>query len=334
MAHEVETMAWTNTVPWHGLGQQVPQGITTDEMLRLAKIDWTVSKRPLFIGDWTTSADGTRVASNNADSELCTDAYALVRDSDNKVLDVVGRAYTPVQNHQAMGFFREFVEGGKAYIDTAGSLRGGKIVWVLASLNKSFKLAGKDEVKGYLMMSSPHQQGKAQIMKFTSIRVVCNNTLTAALRSDKKSELRRAHRAEFDAAAQDKAKDALGIARDQFEEFAEFSLKLSKTKVDPLQAARLIAQAFGDEDLADAESIELVRKEGSKGTVIALDALEKAPGAKLLSADGTAWGVLNAVTYTTDHSLRNSADSRLFHAWFGRSAGIKDRATELVGALI
>jgi len=316
MSHEVETMAWTNEVPWHGLGTQVAGDLTTNQMLKAAKLDWTVEKQKLFLSDGT---------------ELKQD-FALVRSKDSTILDVVGPAYTPVQNQQVFDFYKEFVEAGSATMETAGSLKGGRIVWALANLNKSFKLAGKDEVKGYLLFASHHIQGKANVMKFTATRVVCNNTLQMAFRGNG-STVKRAHRGEFDEFAQDTAKAQLGIARDQFSEFAEECLKLSKIKVDDLRAAQLICEAFGASDLENEESYELILKEAPDAAKLAIQALTHSPGAQLPSAKGTAWGVLNGISYTTDHLLRRSVDARVHNAWFGKNSRIKSNAMRILGEL-
>lgn len=325
MADMIESIAWTGEVPWHGLGEQVPPTLTTDEMMVRAKLDWTVNKAPMFL-------EGGKKVPNN---------YALVRSSDGSVLDVVGNEYTPVQNIEAFEFFREFVEAGSATMETAGSLKGGRHVWVLANLNDTFKLAGGDAVNNYLLMSQPHQQGKAQVFKFTSVRVVCNNTLTMALAGTQKAKngsiaglYRRAHRGIFDEVAQEAAKQALGIARDRSSEFAEMALKLSNETVDRDRAAQLIAQIMGDDELENETAYQLILDEGSKATKMAIHALEKSPGADLASANGTLWGVLNAITYTTDHLLRKSPDSRLFNAWFGKEARIKDRAFATLSGLV
>lgn len=315
MSHQVETMAWTNEVPWHGLGAQVANNLTTDEMMKAAGLDWQVDKVEMTVKD------------NGAD---VPGFYALRRSTDHKIFDVCGNEYTPVQNHEAFEFFREFVEAGKATMETAGALKGGKMVWALANLGKSFKLAGKDEVKSYLLLANPHQQGKAQIFKFTNIRVVCNNTLTASLNTDAQSAIRRAHRGVFDEAARENAKRALGIAREQSEEFAEFALKLSKRKMDTLAQAQLIAAAWGETEVAEMDTLELITKEAGKGVSMAIQALTMAPGALLPSAKGTAWGALNAVTFTTDHLIRKTNDSRVFNAWFGKSEKVKLKAMELL----
>ena len=314
MTDEVETMAWTDQVPWHGLGKNVPRDLSVDAMLGAAGLDWTVSKQKMYI------EGGDRVP----------DAYALMRDTDRKVLDVVGNVYTPTQNHEAAEFFREFVEAGNAFIETAGSLKGGKHIWFLANLGKDFKLAGGDALKSYLLCSSPHQQGKSMVFKFTNIRVVCNNTITMALRENRKNDVRRAHRTEFDKDAQEAVKNMLGIARDQAEAFAEEALELTKIKTDKLRSAQLIAQICGDTKLENEPVFELILNGGSKATRLAIEALSNAPGHDLASANGTAWGVLNAITYTTDHLLRRGNDSRLFNAWFGKEARLKERAITIL----
>src|SRR5690606_33989421 len=158
---------------------------SVDEMLVKAQLNWELEKRPITF------------QTEKGDDKDIDNYYALVRTSDNKCLDVVGRQYTPVQNKEAFEFFDEFVRAGKAKMETAGSLRGGRYVWGLANLQSSFKLEGGDEVKGYLLVASPHESGKALIIKFTTVRVVCQNTLTLALR-DSGREFRIAHRIIFD----------------------------------------------------------------------------------------------------------------------------------------
>lgn len=312
MSHDIETTAWTNETPWHGLGTKVSSKLSPAQMLKAAGLDWAVNKRPMFYED-----------SKGLPNLKVPDAYALVRDSDGSVLDVVGNQYTPVQNEQAFKFFNDFVKAGKAKMDTAGSLRKGKMVWGLASLGNSFTLPGKDKVDGYLLVASPHEQGKSLRIQFTAVRVVCNNTLTMALNSSEIEQIfRHAHRRPFDDTMIKIAKEALGIANEQFETFAEQAEALAKKKITDQKAEDFLRAVF-----------EPTPKKSNKALNLAMQALEHAPGQDLLSAKGTAWGVLNAVTYTTDHLLSRSADTRLNKAWFGRTAALKQRALELAGEL-
>jgi hypothetical protein len=136
MPDAVETMAYTNETPWHGLGTYVAEAPDVPTMLELAELNWRVEKRPIY---HTTSLEEKYTPIERF--------YALVRDKDEKVFDIAGEIYTPCQNEEAFEFFVEFVEGGDATMETAGSLRGGKYVWGLANLKAGFKLANDDQVE-------------------------------------------------------------------------------------------------------------------------------------------------------------------------------------------
>lgn len=309
MAHNVETMAFTNEVPWHGLGKRVNDSLTTDDMLREAGLDWLVERRNMII----PQPEGSR------EFPIPVEGFAaLVRDKDNAVLDVVGSRYVPTQNHEVFEFFREFVEAGSAKMDTAGSLMGGRYVWALASLGRSFKINGNDEVGGYLLAASPHQQGKSLIFKFTAVRVVCNNTLSLALRSSGGQEWRMSHRRHFDEVAIEDAKEALGIANEQMTTFEANARKLHKMKLSEQDVIRVFARAHGVEDVS-----EVVKDFSLAGPKLqtTFEIYKRAPGAEL----GTGWGALNAITYYCDHVVGRGQDRRLTNAWLGKHAVLKER---------
>jgi phage/plasmid-like protein (TIGR03299 family) len=308
MAHEIETMAYTNEVPWHGLGTHIAKEPTVNEMLVKAGLDWSVTKHPLHYNKFDSEG--------KPDAEI-NDNFALVRSSDGKCLDVVGRHYRPVQNKDSFEFFNEFVQAGKAKMETAGSLRGGKYVWGLANLNRSFKLDGNDEVKGYLLVASPHERGKALITKFTTVRVVCNNTLTLALRNAG-TEFRMAHRCEFDEKMRERAKEVLGIAREQMDEFETNARKLKKMKISHKDTIEVLANVY-QPDSSMKKLMSDVDKNTSPSMKKVLDVLVNAPGAD----PGTGWGVLNAVTYYADHVASRTADKRIFNSWLGKTGNHK-----------
>lgn len=309
MTDEVETMAYTNEVPWHGLGFKIEQAKNVKEMMKLAKIDWGVEKRPL-----------SRVLKTGTYEEI-KEAYELVRATDNAHLDVVGPSYVPVQNTEAFEFFNEFVEKGSAKMETAGSLRGGKYVWGLANLGESFKLAGNDKVLGYVLVACPHQQGKSFVIKFTAIRVVCMNTLQMALRGAG-GEFRMVHRKEFNKDMVEQAKETMGIAREQFAKFEELAKHLKAMKMSKQKAFETFALVY-------ARAGEKFTMDDAPEKVLRLmDIYEKAPGAD----PGTGWGVLNAVTYYADHVASRTEDKRLTNAWFGKTGAQKERVLELLTA--
>ena len=177
MAHEVETMAYAGQVPWHGLGNKVEGDLTPQEMLVKAGLDWTVSKRPFYYANkpntWDLNDPRGEASLLKADNH-----YAIVRDTDQRVLSHCGEGFVPFQNHETMSFFKKFTDAGNMSMDTAGSLSDGERVWGLAKIKKGFTLAGGDEIEGYLLMANSHKVGTAMTVMFTPIRVVCNNTIT------------------------------------------------------------------------------------------------------------------------------------------------------------
>ena len=341
MAHLVETMAYTGAKPWHGLGVAVPSGLTPDEIAQLAGLDWTVEKRALFaVGDGGEVSD-------------VPDRFGLVRTNDGKVLDIVGSRYTPTQNLDALDFFKRFTAAGDMAMDTAGSLAGGRRIWGLASIRDGFTLRGGDEIKGYLLLCSPHIQGEAFTVKLTAVRVVCHNTLTAALNGSGPA-FRMSHLYAFDENRKDMACEVLGLATAQLRAIEAKAEILSTTRAEHQRVVEYVAQLSGskildsiieesgatqdegsalDAAIAATETAQLFRgiREADLNKVgkTILDAIIAAPGADLESSRGTWWGALNGVTYAADHQLGRTDDSRLTSAWFGDRAQLKSAALDL-----
>ena len=169
MAALVENMFYTREVPWHQQGIRVENSPTSEDAIRLAGLDWNVEQREMFL------SDGTKVP----------DAYANVRDKDNRVLGIVGNRYSIVQNKEAFSFTDSLIGEGCQY-ETAGSLKDGKQIWLLAHLPEAIQIAG-DDVMPYLCFTNTHD-GTGSVKVFaTGIRVVCNNTLNQALNSAKRT---------------------------------------------------------------------------------------------------------------------------------------------------
>lgn len=169
MAANVETMFYTRTKPWHGLGVQVQEAPESKDALRLAGLDWKVYQREVY-----------------TDSGIKIEGYhANVRNTDNKVLGVVTERYKIVQNEEAFSFTDALLEEGVRY-ETAGSLQEGKKVWLLARLPKEYIISG-EQISPYLVFSNSHDGSTAVRVAVTPIRVVCNNTLNLALSTAKRS---------------------------------------------------------------------------------------------------------------------------------------------------
>ena len=215
MAHQVETMAYAGEVPWHGLGVPVSNDLSPTQMMSKAGLDWKVEKKPLYYNGYTQQ------------NVKISNKFALVRETDGKLLDVIGSDWEPVQNEEAFNFFSEYVLAGDMEMHTAGSLKGGEMVWALAKVKESFDLFGGDKVESYLLFSNPHSYGKSIDIRFTPIRVVCNNTLSLSLDMIAERSVRVGHRTQFDAS---EVKKALGIASNKLQTYKEMAEFLGSKK--------------------------------------------------------------------------------------------------------
>src|SRR6056300_926386 len=305
MAHELEIlngqaqMAYVGEVPWHGLGKRVPADLTPDQFMVTAGLDWTVDKENM------TTTSGIVVPGKEA----------LVRSNDGKVLDVVGSGWNPVQNSEAFEFFHEYVMAGDMEMHTAGSLKGGQMVWALAKTKESFELFKGDVTENYFLFTNPHQYGKTINIRMTPVRVVCQNTLTLSLNSKSSNELTVNHRKQWDAAS---VKEQMGIAREKMSHYKEMAEFLGKKRYTRKDLIAYMNQVFGNpSDEKDYENEKVNSRLASK----ALEVVHTQPGAEF--AEGTWWQAFNAVTYMTDHLQGRTADGRLESAWYGKNRKVK-----------
>lgn len=320
MSHEVETMAYANEVPWHGLGVQVSDNLTPDQMLEAAGLDWKVEKKALVVDEL---------------DHTLTSHFAMVRDSDQKILGICGQEYQPTQNHDVFEFFDKFCKAGDMKMETAGSLHGGKRVWGLAKINGGFMLGGKDEVEGYILLDNPHIWGRSLQILFTPIRVVCNNTLTAALRNNTNQEntFRMSHDRAFDDQIKQQAAEKVGLAMkalDVFKDKAEF---LAQKRAKDQKVLEFFSKLVNPDLFQTAQEMSedgTVNRSDLGRTVNRLmDIVHTQPGADLKTSAGTWWGAFNAVTYYYDHVAGTDQDKRLTSAWFGSAATRKRQALDL-----
>ena len=302
MAHNVATMAYAGETPWHGLGVEVHNDLTPGQMLTKAGLDWTVDKYPTYC-----EVDGQKVI---------TADQALVRSSDKSILSVVSDDWKPVQNETAFEFFNEFVMEGDMEMHTAGSLQCGKLVWALAKVKDSFEILGGDRVDSYLLFSNPHVYGKSIDIRFTPVRVVCNNTLNLSLAGKNDLMVRLNHRRAFDP---ELVKQTLGIASKKMNTYKEMAEFLSSKNFSVNSLNNYLKEVFPS----------LTKKDNSvmsRPAEQALAVLETQPGAEF--GAGTFWQAFNAVTYTTDHLLGHSQETRLQSAWYGSNRQRKVVALE------
>ena len=315
MAHELEIvngvaqMAYVGDEPWHGLGTKVSNDLTPTQMMQKAGVDWKVQEVESFI-----EFNGERKK---------TGQKSLVRSTDGRILTNVGEGWNPVQNETAFEFFSEFVLAGDMEMHTAGSLKNGEYVWALAKVKESFDVFGEDTIDSYLLFSNPHQYGKAIDVRFTPIRVVCNNTLTLSLNSESKNSVRLSHRTEFNP---DMVKETLGIAHEKFAKYKEMAQFLGSRKVTAESLIQYYNTVFPNTSRTEMVKEVKQYEDLSRNAKLCYDALEVQPGAEF--AAGTWWQAFNSVTFITDHVQGRNADNRLYNQWFGTNATRKVIAAE------
>lgn len=312
--HLVHTMAYAGEVPWHGLGNQLARKQPIEVWARQAGMDWNIE-----------SADVRFVAGNNGLGSIHAypEQKVLYRSDSKAPLSVVSARYQVVQPREVLEFYRDLTEAGGFELETAGVLKDGKKLWALAKTGQEVVIRGADRVQGYLLLATACDGTLATTCQFTSVRVVCANTLHLAL-ADGSGAVKVPHRTQFNAQA---VKRQLGIAVSSWDSFMVRMRMLSERKVKPTQAHDYFRRLLDMPALAAAES----KPQPNDRALRAIQALYdgKGMGADLPSASGTAWGLVNAVTQYADHERRaRSADHRLDSSWFGAGAALKQRAWE------
>lgn len=316
MAALVETMAYrSEETPWHGLGVPIVGVQTPQEILKTASLDWRVLKQAMY-----SIVDGDEIA--------MLDHYALIRDVDQQVLGICGKEYQPFQNTEVFDFFNKFTQAGQMDMEVAGSLQNGKYIWALAKVREAeFTLMGNDHNYTYLLLSSPHVWGKALNILFTSIRVVCWNTIQRALANSVATRFRMLHNRPW-SEVKGVAQDTIELAIEQKKILADMAQVLASVPSPKDDVVKYMAQILSPKNLEDDEVIEIYDLNDNARR--AIGNYEHGPGAHLESAAGTWWGAFNAVTRLVDHQYgRSGADKRLYDAWLGTRSKIKTQALEL-----
>ncbi len=319
MSHEIENMFSVVETPWHGLGQVVQSAPTTEEAIKLAGLNWSVSKEKLFTQDGRDSG-----------------AYALQRDTDKSILSVVGEHYTPLQNTDAFQWFNPFLETGECSLETAGSLRQGQRIWIMAKLNRTpIDVGNGDLVNKFLLLSNGHDGILAARVSLTPIRVVCANTLSAAHSDDRSAFIRVKHRGNIKQNL-DAIRDIINTTDAKFEASAEKYRYLATKEVNTKDIEKYVKIVFELPEIAETE-----RQKTTQETLIKnIEYLFKyGKGQDLKAANGTAWGMYNAVTEYLSYKagrVKNPAllddarykDQRLNNLWFGQNKSLNDKALE------
>ena len=350
MAHQIEQIAYVGETPWHGLGNQLSPHQPIEVWAEQAGMDWRIE-----------SSDVSYMAQNERGQSIIMpyeEQRVLYRSDTHAPLSVVSQRYLEVQPKQILEFYRDLTEQSGFELETAGVLKGGKKFWALAKTGQTSALKGKDVSNGYILLATACDGTLATTAQFTSIRVVCNNTLAIALKGQNSSAgvVKVPHSTKFDA---EKIKQQLGISVRAWEDHMYEMKQLSQRKVTQTEAAAYFDAVFNNTSLSVPEQedgiIQFYRN-------VAMQAQSNNPatkadnktepngramskvmtmfngqgrGAELSSAKDTAYGLLCSITEFADHERRAmSQDHRLDSAWFGAGAGLKQRGLEQALAMI
>lgn len=331
MAHQITNtngnyeMAYSGSKPWHNLGTQLENDVVAEDMIKAAHLDWNVSKMDMVIPTFV-DAEG-----NIINQIKIPEKVAMIRNDTKAVLGVVGEDYSPIQNTETFAFFESLVGVGGLKYETAGSLFGGKRVFATAKSNQVMRIEGTDDVsENYIVVFNSHDGSLALKCFFSSIRVVCSNTLNIAMRQAKNAVSIR-HCGNVESRIKE-AQTILNINAQYTLSFSEIANKLAQKMVDSKMVDQFLLDCFapkkdeGEEASTRAKNIMKAVKNN----------FENDPKNNMKGISGTAWSLLNAVTQFTDHeavAVKKSADMRMNSIMFGTGATTKQKAFDLVTAM-
>lgn len=304
MSHEVESMFSVRETPWHGLGKVLTQAPTVTEAMVQAGLDWEVSLAPVEYQGQT----------------LPHLANVVIRSNDNKPLGVVGPQWTPLQNAQAFDWFSPFLDSNLCTLETAGSLHGGRVVWVMARITTGdMQIEDGDAVRKYLLLSNSHDGSQSVRVGFSPIRVVCANTLGMAHRdtASKLLRIRHTHALHYTLA---QVRDTINAADEAFNATAIQYRKLARLPISRIDLERYITQVVA-QNPSDTTAQE--KNKIAEICRLATDGRGN-EGRKL-----TLWTGYNGLTEYLNYESGRTADTRLDSLWFGKAQNLSNYALEV-----
>ncbi|CAI8707195.1 DUF932 domain-containing protein [Pseudomonas sp. IT-P171] len=321
MAHLIERLAYVGATPWHGLGNQLSPNQPLEVWQQEAGMNWQIQESPVrFMAD---------AVGHLGTIHSFPEQKVLYRSDSKEALSVVSQRYQVVQPREVLEFYRDLTECSGYELETAGVLKGGRKLWALARTGQSTAIKGNDVVNGYLLLATSCDGTLATTATPTTVRVVCNNTLTISL-SGATRAIKVPHNTRFDSQA---VKKQLGIAVSQWDEFMYRIRALAERKVQWTEAMSFFMEVLCNTSAHEPIPNVLPNKRAMEKVQSLYEG--KGRGSEIESARGTAWGLLNAVTEYVDHEKRaRSSEYRMDSAWFGQGAVIKQKALDAALQLV
>jgi phage/plasmid-like protein (TIGR03299 family) len=310
MTANVETMFYAGQTPWHGLGVALPTDCVAKDAIHHAGLDWNVTLEPLF----------------DKDGHELPRFKATTRSSDQKVLGVVQKRYTPIQNATLFKFADALVEVGKAHFHTAGSLAGGRRVWALAKLPKTIKVLKNDVTEQFLLVMTAHDGTCPTRVIFTPIRVVCQNTMMAALKGATHAVTVR-----HTSTAQNRLVEAMhvmGAAQAHFDVFGQLAAHLAAKRFSAAELKAFVVALFPTPAGKDEDTLSS-QTQSKRDNVIYL--FDHGKGHDRIK--GTAWAALNGAIEFADYAYgrkTRDAEQRAESVLYGAASILKQRAFDTI----
>lgn len=304
----VDDMVYKGDVPWHGIGTPIQPNTTAHEALILCKMDWIVNKSSLFVP-----------ALSDAGGFVDVPGFVALQRSDNgNILGVTTDRYVPLQNTDLANVVEGFLNTGNAQIESAGSLKSGKIVWYLLDLDSAQEVTSEDGVKLYAVLSNGHDGKRAVRVGYTPIRIVCSNTLAMSESSHLTRTIRVTHRGDV-VGGMKAIVDSMDLANQTFKATVEQYRKLTATNINQNDVRKYVEKVLG----LDAEQSTRAKN------IISLVEYKALHGIGNEQHAGTAWAAYNAITEYLSHDAGRNPDSRYSNLWFGIAANTNKRALDL-----
>jgi phage/plasmid-like protein (TIGR03299 family) len=333
MAHAIGEMFYYGDRPWHGLGRRLDRPATLEEALTHGGLDWEVELLPLAVAAEADSFAPQRRAVVRTDRKP---------GEPGRVIGVVHPAFRPLQNRQGLQLFDALLGRGEPVYHTGGYLSLGEVVWLLARVPGDIVLNGDDVIEPYLLYSNSHDGSRAIDIRLTTVRVVCQNTLSLALAPKARSmALRRGHDGSHRLLAAE-AKGFFKFVTKQCDETRELFSRLSQVACDQRAFERFVSQllpdparpstAHSDSRVQRAFETRIASREADRREVASVFA-HGIPDMQIEPAGETWWGALNTITAWVDHKQRIKGD-RYAHRMFGAGDTLKSAALKMACAVL
>jgi len=307
------SIAYVGQTPWHKSGQLLTPGQPIETWRVESGMDFDVLESDVYY------------MANKTDAIQFPARKALYRSDNNAPLSIVSKDYKLVQPSQVLNFFDELCKLGGFDLEVAGVLDGGRRVWGLAKVSDGAPVIGQDVVKPYVLMATSFDGTMATLARFTSVRVVCNNTLTMSLREGG-HQVKVPHNMQFSA---DKMRDELGIVTEVYQRWMEKVKEMAATPLVEAEAENFALKMMAHMRPSITEEKDLRALAGYSNI------LDLYHGKGLIGSDidggFTRWRMMNVITQNVDHE-RGSEKTRLSSAWFGIGETLKNKAFELLTA--